>query len=145
MSSAKKVKAKPAIWRLSVSALSELTVRRVVAENRLLIIPTSDKSWHDDVNKASYTDLVLVLFEADWCGPCKLLKAVVETVAEKHPEVHVHSYDVDTEKDQTVMFHIDGIPTMMLFKAGCRAETLTGYQSVDVLERHLAKHLVKPA
>ena len=116
-----------------------------MAEKRLLIIPTSDKSWHDDVNTASYTDLVLVFFEADWCGPCKQLKAMVETVAEKHPEVHVHSYDVDAEKDQSSLFHVDGIPTLMLFKAGCRAETLTGYQSVDMIEQMLAKHLVKPA
>jgi thioredoxin-like negative regulator of GroEL len=52
---------------------------------------------------------------------------------------------VDAEKYQSNLFHIDGIPTLMLFKAGCRAETLTGYQSVDMIERMLAKHLVKPA
>ena len=115
-----------------------------MSDDHSFIIPTSDKSWYDDVNKASYTDLVLVFFEADWCGPCKQLRAVVETVAEKHPEVHVHSYDVDAEKDQLSLFHVDGIPTLMLFKAGCRAETLTGYQSVDMIERILAKHLFKP-
>ena len=116
-----------------------------MSDDHSFIIPTSDKSWYDDVNKASYTDLVLVFFEADWCGPCKQLRAVVEKVAEKHPEVHVHSYDVDAEQGQTIAYDVRGIPTLMLFKAGCRAETLTGYQSVDVIERMLANQLVKPA
>ena len=125
---------------------SELTVRRnAVSEKTSLtkIMPTSDKDWCADVT--NYPGAVLVFFAAAWCGPCKQLKAVVETVAEKHSNLKVVEYDVDAEQGQTIAYGVRGIPTLILFKSGSRAETVTGYQSVASVERMLARHLDKAA
>jgi thioredoxin 1 len=86
-----------------------------------------------------------VFFAAAWCGPCKQLKAVVETVAEKHSNLKVVEYDVDAEQGQTIAYGVRGIPTLILFKNGSRAETVTGYQSVASVERMLVRHLDKAA
>ncbi len=107
------------------------------------IMPTSDKDWCADVT--NYPGAVLVFFAAAWCGPCKQLKAVVETVAEKHSNLKVVEYDVDAEQGQTIAYGVRGIPTLILFMNGCRAETVTGYQSVASVERMLARRLDKAA
>jgi len=44
-----------------------------------------------------------VFFAAAWCGPCKQLKAVVETVAEKHSNLKVVEYDVDAEQARPLL------------------------------------------
>ena len=108
-----------------------------------MIMPTSDKDWCDDVT--NYPGAVLVFFAAAWCGPCKQLKAVVETVAEKHSNLKVVEYDVDAEQGQTIAYGVRGIPTLILFMNGCRAETVTGDQSVASVERMLTRHLDKAA
>ena len=125
---------------------SELTVRRNAVSERTsltMIMPTSDKDWCDDVT--NYPGAVLVFFAAAWCGPCKQLKAVVETVAEKHSNLKVVEYDVDAEQGQTIAYGVRGIPTLILFMNGCRAETVTGDQSVASVERMLVRHLDKAA
>ena len=39
----------------------------------------------------------VIRFYADWCGPCKMLKPIMENVKSKSEGVSFKSYDVDKD------------------------------------------------
>ncbi|MBP3853521.1 MAG: thioredoxin [Erysipelotrichaceae bacterium] len=74
-------------------------------------------------------DAVLVDFFATWCGPCKMLSPVIESVAEKlEGKVTCVKVDVDQSSDLAQRFGIMSVPTVMLFKKGEVATSFAGYQ-----------------
>ena len=73
----------------------------------------------DYLAKVKSDKLVLVDFNAVWCGPCKILKPILEKVAtEKKDKVTVLPIDVDKNPALSDAFHIQGIPLMILYKGG---------------------------
>ena len=74
-------------------------------------------------------DAVLVDFFATWCGPCKMLTPVIESVAEKlEGKVTVVKVEVDQSSDVAQRFGIMSVPTVILFKKGEVAASFAGYQ-----------------
>jgi len=116
-----------------------------VSEELLLISPTTDLTWQKDIVDDNAGAMVLVLFEADDIIPCEQLRTVIEKVADKHPEVHVFSYDVNAENAYAKTHDVKGVPTLMLFVNGTRVWSLPGHQPLATIERLLAKHLEVPA
>lgn len=60
-------------------------------------------------------DLPAVIdFYATWCGPCKMMAPVMETLAEEYAgKIRVYKVDVDKEKRLAALFHIRSIPTFL--------------------------------
>ncbi len=62
---------------------------------------------------------VLVDFWAEWCMPCKMIAPTIDELAnEFHGKVKVGKVDTDANRDVSVKFGINAIPTVMLFKGG---------------------------
>lgn len=81
---------------------------------------------------------VLVDFWATWCGPCRQMAPVIDSVAEKYEgRVKVGKIDVDNNPNCAARFNVRGIPTMLLFKDGRPVEQIVG----AVPESKLAKTL----
>ncbi len=74
---------------------------------------------------------VLVDFWATWCGPCRMMAPVVESIAEEHPELKVCKVDVDENPELAQMFNVMSIPTLAAFKGGQLTGTAVGYQPKD--------------
>ncbi len=71
---------------------------------------------------------VLVEFEAAWCPPCKMLKPVVEQVAEAHAgSLTVGALDVDENPSIAARYQVLGMPTLGMFKGGQLVDRLVGY------------------
>ena len=63
--------------------------------------------------------LVLVDFHATWCGPCKMMKPILEEVKSKAGEqVRIIKVDVDQSAQAASAYQVTGVPTLILFKKG---------------------------
>ncbi|MGM0604999.1 MAG: thioredoxin [Halobacteriota archaeon] len=84
---------------------------------------------------------VLVDFHADWCGPCKMLSPVMETIA-ADTDVTVAKVDVDENQQLAAAFGVRGIPMMTLFVDGNAVEKAVGFKPEDeiraLIDRNVA-------
>lgn len=89
-------------------------------------------SFSDEVLKSAVP--VLVDFYAPWCGPCKMIAPLLDTIAgEFKDRVKVVKVNVDDAADLANQYRITGVPTLMLFKNGEVADTMVGAPSSKTL------------
>jgi len=61
----------------------------------------------------------LVDFYADWCGPCKMMKSIIEdTKKDLGDNATILKIDIDNNSDVAIKYGIRSIPTLILFKEG---------------------------
>ena len=70
---------------------------------------------------------VILDFYADWCGPCKMMSPVIDSISEElGDKVKVGKVNSDEEMDLTEQFGIMSIPTIIIFKNGAVHKTFVG-------------------
>ena len=84
--------------------------------------------------------IALVDFNADWCGPCQMLKPIVEELAASRPETFI-SVNIDDEAELAEQFGIEGIPCLVVLKGGKEVSRSVGV----VPAKKIAKLLDKAA
>ncbi len=84
-------------------------------------------------------DVVLVDFYADWCGPCKMLEPIVESIADDTPAV-VAKVDIDAHQVLARDANVRGVPTLVLYAGGDVVERLVGVQDEDRLRSLVEEH-----
>lgn len=100
----------------------------------------TSENFKEKVTDAKGT--VLVDFFATWCGPCKMIAAAVEQLAEEYAgKAAVYKLDVDEAQDIAQEYGIMSIPTLVFFKDGKENERIRGVVSQiqlnDAMERNL--------
>jgi thioredoxin 1 len=62
---------------------------------------------------------VLVDFFATWCGPCKAMSPVIESIGkELQGQIRVLKIDVDKNQALASQLHIQAVPTFVIYKKG---------------------------
>lgn len=98
-----------------------------------MTVTATDQSFQEEVLKSDKP--VLVDFWATWCGPCKIVKPVVEKLADQYAgKVKVVEVDVDQNPQVSGQFGIMSIPTLMFFKNGQPVKTMIGAQGEEALK-----------
>lgn len=79
----------------------------------------------------------LLKFYADWCGPCRLMTPVVESLSDEFPKVAFYEVDVDVEKQLAAHFGVRSLPTIHLVVNGNSVHSWTGVVVKDTLKKAL--------
>lgn len=83
---------------------------------------------------------VLVDFHADWCGPCKMMAPVLDSLAhDRQGELLVAKLDSDLNPAASARFNVRGIPTFILFRGGREVGRETGAVPRSRLDALLGK------
>ena len=92
---------------------------------------------------ASSDKLIMVDFRAEWCGPCRILKPVLEELAEKHADkVILVKIDVDAQENYplAVQYQVNSIPQVTFFKNGTQADQFIGVVPPVRIEEIINEH-----
>ena len=77
--------------------------------------------------------LAMVDFWADWCGPCKMLSPVVESIGSQYEgKVLVGKVNVDEEPELARRFGVMNIPTVVFLKNGQEIDRKVGVMPPQV-------------
>lgn len=99
----------------------------------MTVSATTDSSFEQDVLNSDKP--VLVDFWAEWCGPCKQLSPILDSVASKvGADVKVVKVNIDESPETPTKYGVRGIPTLMIFKGGEVADIKVGAMPESQLE-----------
>ncbi|MBO6165461.1 MAG: thioredoxin [Eubacterium sp.] len=82
---------------------------------------------------------VVVDFWAEWCGPCKMLGPILDTLADEHPEIKFVGVEADEAEDLVMKFGISNIPCLILFKGGEEVDRSIGFIMKSKLEEFISQ------
>lgn len=99
-------------------------------------------------NKQSFGELinsstpVLVDFSAEWCGPCKMMKPVLQQLHQRMGEkVRIIKIDIDQSPAAAQAYNVQSVPTLMLFQNGKILWRSSGVMQASQLESIIHRYI----
>ena len=74
-------------------------------------------------------------FWAEWCGPCQMMKPVMEEFEKAHPEIKITSINIDEQEELAEQYGVSSIPCLVLLKDGQEVNRHVGIIPMKKLEK----------
>lgn len=105
-----------------------------------MIEKLTDGNFDEKVIQSS--NLAVVDFSAEWCGPCRMVSPIIhELAAEFEGRVVVGEVNVDENPQITARFKVRNIPTVLFIKNGEVVDKQVGALPKSAYKTMLEKHL----
>ena len=82
---------------------------------------------------------VLADFYADWCGPCKMVRPIIEEIAENNDTVKFVSINIEEEGELAERFDVSSIPCLVVFEKGEEVKRNVGLVSKNDIEKMIGE------
>jgi thioredoxin 1 len=112
----------PEIEKIKQKKLEEM-IRQSRSQIQPEIIDLNSTNFVQTVSSDSPT---LVDFWADWCGPCKMMHPVFESLSKKYPKIKFARVNVDQNQNIAIKFAVQSIPMFIMFKSGQMIDKMVG-------------------
>ena len=100
----------------------------------------TDATFADEVLNSE--DTIMVDFWAEWCGPCRAVSPILDSIATEHADkIKIVKLNVDDNPQTAMKYQITSIPAMKVFKGGEVVKTIIGAKSKPAIEAALAEYL----
>lgn len=90
------------------------------------IVDVTKENFEEEVIRSQVP--VLVDFNANWCGPCRMVRPVLDELAEESDEYKIVSVNVDEENELASEYGVLSIPCMVLMKDGKEVNRSVGFR-----------------
>jgi len=77
---------------------------------------------------------IVLYFTAEWCGPCKRTRPLVEELNKDQSETRFYIIDVDNEIEMAQDFGIQSVPTFVVMRDNEEVHRTTGAKTKQQLE-----------
>ena len=97
---------------------------------------------NDNFNTSIESGVCVVDFFATWCGPCKMLTPIFESLSkEMSDKVDFAKIDIDRSLEVAQEYEIVSVPTMIIFKNGKEVQRIVGFVPKEQIKSKIKAHL----
>lgn len=99
------------------------------------------------VNQANFDEIVnsndaaVIKFGAPWCGPCKMIAPVLESLSTSMNDVAFGDVNIDENSELAQKFNIMSVPTTLIFKNGSMVKQSLGFSPEEKLKALIEKYI----
>ena len=91
------------------------------------VVEVTDANFEQEILNSDIP--AMVDFSAEWCAPCKMIEPTIDELADEYAgRLKVGKVDASENRDITLRYEIQGIPTVILFEGGHAVKKYVGLQ-----------------
>jgi putative thioredoxin len=107
-----------------------------------MAVEVTDETFEKEVIQKSHEIPVLVDFWASWCGPCMMLKPILEKIAQEYKGKFIFAkFSVEQNQKVASELGIMSIPVVKLYKNGSEVDGFIGMKPETMIKEWLDQKL----